>query len=141
MPERINHLAVFVAAIVFFLWGGLWYDVLFGKAWTSALGPAASQIPAPSPYLFLASFVLGWCLAMGTAIALTRRPEDQTVQQGVSFAIFMGLTIWVTMSAQQNLYEGRSVILTLINAGYVLGGFALIGAIVGGWKKRGVPAP
>ena len=135
MPDRLNHVAVFVAAIAFFLWGGLWYDVLFGRLWMASLGPAAASLPKPSPALFIGSFVLGWILSYGTAIALTRRPEDQTAAQGVSFAIFMGIVVWGTLSLQQTLYEGRPFLYWAINAGYAIIGFAIVGAIVGGWRK------
>jgi len=137
MPARINHLAVFVAAIVFFLWGGLWYDVLFKNLWTAAIAHVMSTaLPPPSPALFVSSFVLGWILAYGTAMALTRRPDDQTAQQGVSFAIFMGIFLYGTMTYQMRLYEGIPFALWAIDFGYVLLGFAIVGAIVGGWKKK-----
>ena len=136
MPERVNQLAVFAAAIAFFVWGGIWYDLLFGKIWMAALGPAGANLPPPSPWLFIGSFLIGWVLALGTAIALTRRPEDQTAKQGISFAIFMGIVVWGTLSLQQNLYEGRSLLVWAINLGYAVIGFAIVGAIVGGWRKR-----
>jgi|SRR5579872_2736289 len=135
MPERINHLAVWVAAIVYFLWGWLWFTV-FGKPWTAMV---ANPAP-PSAGLYATSFILGLILAYGTAMALTRRPEDQTVQQGISFAIFMGIILFATQSLNGYLYEGRPIALWLIDAGYVIIGFAIIGAIVGGWKKHATVA-
>src|SRR5579862_9035811 len=136
MPDRVNHLAVIAAAIVFFIWGAVWYDLLFGRLWMAAMGPGAAALPPPSPWLFITSFVMGLILSYGTAIALSRHPEDLTAQQGVSFAIFMGIVLWGTMSFNQNLYEGRSFVLWAINFGYVVIGFAIVGAIVGGWKKK-----
>ncbi len=76
--ERINHLAVWVAAIVFFAFGALWY-IMFSKAWTAYI---AHPVPGPNAALYIGSFILGLILAYATAIALTRRPEDQTLQQG-----------------------------------------------------------
>jgi Protein of unknown function (DUF1761) len=133
MPGRINHLATWVAAIVYFLWGYLWFGVLFGTAWAQLTGHAMS---APDPKLYIESFLLGLLLSYGASIALSRRPEDQTVAQGISFALFMGILLYGTQTLNGFLYEGRPLMLWLIDAGYVIIGFAIIGAIVGGWKTR-----
>jgi hypothetical protein len=133
MLDRVNHLAVWVAAIVYFLFGYLWYGLLFGGLWTSLMGKSA---PPSSPVLYLCSFVLGLVLAYATAVALSRHPEDLTLAQGVSFALFMGIALFATQTLTQALYEGKPIALWLIDTGFVLIGFAIIGAIVGGWKKR-----
>jgi hypothetical protein len=133
MPDRINHLAVWVAAIAFFFWGAIWYMFLFGNAWRALAG----NPPMASVATFIESFVLGLILAYATAMALTRRAEDQTLQQGISFAIFMGIGLYATMTLNHIIYEGRSLTLWLINTGYTLIGFVIIAAIVGAWKKKG----
>jgi hypothetical protein len=135
VPDRINHLAVWVAAIVYFLLGYVWYSLLFGNVWMQLMGKQMSGAQ-PSPTLFVEGFLLGLILAYATAIALTRRPEDQTAQQGVSFALFMGLAIYGTQTLNNALYAGVPFTLWLINTGYVIVGFAIMGAIIGGWKKR-----
>jgi hypothetical protein len=136
MPDRINHLAVWVAAIVYYIFGALWFGLLFGGLWTSLLGKSMNS----GPGVYLGSFVLGLILSYATAIALSRHPEDQTTQQGVSFALFMGIALYATQTANAMLYAGQPLLLWLINTAYVVIGFAIIGAIVGGWKKR-VQAP
>ena len=136
MPDRINHVAVWVAAIVYFVFGGIWYTIFSGP-WVAMMG---KQMTPAGPTIYIESFVLGLILAYATGMALTRRPEDQTVQQGVSFALFMGIALFATQTLNQALYEGRPFGLWLLDAAYVVIGFAIIGAIVGGWKKRS-PAP
>jgi hypothetical protein len=133
MSERINHLAVWVAAIAYFLFGWVWYTV-FGAAWMAAMGKTSPGDMAPLNYLW--SFLMGLILAYATAIALARRAEDQTLQQGVGFALFMGIALFATQTFNQVLYAGMSIMLWLINTGYVVVGFAIIGAIVGVWKKQ-----
>jgi len=132
MPERINHLAVFAAAIAYFVLGWIWYSVLFQSQWTALAGRSMSA----SPSVLVESFVLGLVLSYAAAIALSRRPEDLTVSQGVSFALFMGIAIYGSQTLNNALYESRPIALWLIDTGYVLVGFALIGAIVGGWKRK-----
>jgi hypothetical protein len=131
MPDRINHLAVWVSAVAFFFWGYLWYTI-FSAPWHAL----ANNPPAPSIATFIESFVLGLILAYSSAMALTRRAEDQTLQQGVSFAIFMGIGLYATMTLNHVIYEGRSLTLWLINTGYTLIGYVIIAAIVGAWKKK-----
>ena len=132
MPTRINHLAVFAAAIVYFVFGYVWYGLLFSKQWTAFVG----QSMGASPTLFIESFLLGLVLSYAAAIALSRRPEDLTVSQGVSFALFMGIAIYGSQTLNNALYEARPIGLWLIDTCYVLIGFAIIGAIVGGWKGK-----
>jgi hypothetical protein len=133
MPDRVNHLAVWIAAIVYFLFGYLWYGLIFSSTWTALMGGAMA--PA-SPALYIESFVLGLVLAYATAIALSRRPEDLTVSQGISFALFMGIALYATQTLNTALYAHTPLPLWLINTGYVVIGFAIIGAIVGGWAKK-----
>ena len=133
MPDRINHLAVWVAAIAFFIWGFIWYTVLFSAPWH-----ALANIPAAMPPVatLVESFVLGLVLAYTTAMALTRRAEDQTLQQGISFALFMGIGLYLTQTLNHVIYEGRPFALWAINTGYTILGFVIIAAIVGAWKKK-----
>lgn len=133
MPKGVNHLAVLVAAIVYFLFGWLWYSLLFASQWMALVGKPMGGSPSPS--LLVESFLLGLVLAYATAIALSRRPEDLTLTQGISFAVFMGLAIYGSQTLNNALYEGRPIGLWLIDTGYVVFGFALIGAIVGGWRR------
>ncbi|MDQ6767549.1 MAG: DUF1761 domain-containing protein [Candidatus Eremiobacteraeota bacterium] len=138
MPfNKINHLAVFVAAIVFFLWGWLWYTI-FGNQWLALVGKAAaSMTPSPAPYVV--GFLMALVLAYGTAIALADSDRPGAAH-GVSFGIFMGVIFYASTMLTGYLFEGRPLGLWLINAGYGLTGFALVGAIVGGWRKRAVAA-
>lgn len=104
MPSRINHMAVWVAAFVFFGWGYLFYGLLFGNQWMAAQGKTAADF-TPVPTTFLWSFILGLILSYATAMALTRHPEDQTVSQGISFALFMGLALYATQTLNHVIYE------------------------------------
>ena len=37
MTTDLNYLAMLVAALVFFIIGGVWYAAVFGKPWQTAL--------------------------------------------------------------------------------------------------------
>jgi hypothetical protein len=139
MADRINHLAVWVAAIAYFVFGWVWYAMLFSGPWMALNNKTVANMQGTAA-MYVESFVLGLILAYAAAIALGRRPEDQTLQQGVSFALFMGVALYATQTLNQTLYEGKPIALWLIDAGYVVVGFAIIGAIVGAWRKRSAAA-
>ena len=136
MPSRINHMAVWVASFVFFGWGYLWYGLLFGNQWMAAQGKTAADfVPVPTTYLW--SFILGLILSYATAMALTRHPEDQTVAQGISFALFMGVALYATQTLNHVIYENTPMSLWIIDTAYTVIGFVIVGAIIGAWKKSG----
>ena len=49
---RINYPAVLVAAIAYWLLGGLWYGVLFNKPWAAPPNRWARILRFPSSYRF-----------------------------------------------------------------------------------------
>jgi hypothetical protein len=132
MPARLNHVAVFVAAVVFFLWGWLWFTI-FSAPWKALVG----NIPTnTSPAIFIESFVLGWIMSYAVGIALTNHEHPQPARHGVEFGLFMGIGLIATMMLNGFLYEGKPVALWAIDAGYAVTGLAIIGAIVSGWRRK-----
>src|SRR5271163_1529738 len=109
MSAQINHAAVWVAAVVYFLLGWVWYTV-FGAAWVAAMGKT-SMDSGSSPMTYVWSFLLGLILAYATAVALARHPDNQNLQQGVSFALFMGIALFATQTLNQVLYAGTPFVL------------------------------
>lgn len=139
MGSRVNHLAVFISAVVFFLIGSLWYMVLFGQKWMALTGAAGKTAPAMGPTLAV-GFILSWLLAYVIGIALADTSNPNPARHGVEFGLFMGIGVFATMTLMDYLFEGRSVTLWLINAGYVVVGMAIMGAIIGAWRKKAAPA-
>jgi len=139
MGSRINHLAVFVSAIAYYVLGWLWYDLLFGRAWMALTGhvqTSASQMAAP----LAGGFLLCWFLAYVVGIALADSGNPSPARHGAEFGVFVGLGVFGSMLALNYLYEGRSLTLWLINAGYVVVGMAMMGAIIGAWRKEAAAA-
>src|SRR5215469_7565461 len=120
MQVRMNHMAVWLAAIAYFVWGYVWYGLIFGKEWQRLMGGAQMQA-APQTYVY--GFILGLILSYVTAIALSRRPEDLTAAQGISFALFMGIGLYATQTLNGALYAGTPLELWLINTLFVVIGF------------------
>jgi small-conductance mechanosensitive channel len=133
MNSRVNHVAVFVSAIAFYVLGYVWYDLLFNRTWMALTGH--TPIPASQMTMPLAGgFLLCWFLAYVIGVALADTTNPNPGRHGAEFGIFMGLGIWGSMLALNYLYEGRGIALWLITTGYVVIGMAMMGAIIGAWR-------
>lgn len=119
-----------VAAVVYYVWGAIWFTI-FGAAWQAATHVAMSF----SPSTLVISFLMGLALAYATAIAL-KDSSQQTARHGVEFAVFMSVAFWMTQLLNTTLYEQKSLVLWAIDSFYVVIGAAIMGAIIGGWRKR-----
>jgi hypothetical protein len=128
-------LAVLVSAIAFFVLGWVWYDLLFGRLWMSLTGHVATASASSMMPQFVGSFIIGWAVAYVIAIALVDSTNPNSGRHGVEFGIFMGLGVFGTMLGIMYIYEGRPLALWAVNTGYVIAGMALMGGIVGAWRK------
>lgn len=133
MSTRINHLAVIVAAVVFFIWGALWYTV-FGNQWMALMGTTAASAKAV-PATYMLSFLIALVLAYVTAVAL-KDSRESSAKHGASFGIFMGVGIYMMLLLNQSLFEMRPLGLWVLDGLYGVTGLAIIGAIVGGWRAK-----
>ena len=136
MRGGINHLAVIVAAIAYFVWQGIWYTVL-GNQWLALVGrtTAGGGAPAATATPYIVGFIMALILAYVAAIALADSSQP-TAAHGVQFALFMGIGIFATILLTEYVFEQRPLGLWLMNAAIPVTGFAIVGAIVGGWRSR-----
>jgi Protein of unknown function (DUF1761) len=134
MPiNKIYHPAAVVSALVYYVWGWLWYTI-FGSQWLDLINKTRADLNPSDPRPYIVSFAMAFVLAYATAIALSH-DDDRTVQHGIQFGVFMGVALIASTMLTNTLFEGRSVTLWLINAGYPVTGLMIVGAIIGGWKK------
>ncbi|MFZ0745757.1 MAG: DUF1761 domain-containing protein, partial [Terracidiphilus sp.] len=61
----------------------------------------------------------------------------QTALRGVQVAALLWFGLVVTTWSTEYVFEVRPFSLLAVNAGFWLLGMALMGAIVGAWKKKG----
>lgn len=130
MPE-VNYLAVALAALSAFLLGGLWYSALFGKQWMRLTGQSEERLKGGSmPLIFGGSFVLNLIAAYVLAMFLGPMPLQYATLAGLSVGL-----CWVATSLGVNyLFERRPLGLWLINAGYFVLQFTIMGAIIGAFN-------
>lgn len=131
--SKINYLAVFVAALSTFLIGGLWYSpLLFSKAWMKENGFTEEDLKDGNmARIFGGAFVLGFIIAFNLAMFLS---DSNDLVWGMTAGALAGIG-WVAASMGVTyLFERKSMKLFLINAGYHIITYILMGAIVGVWK-------
>ncbi len=136
MSSRVNHLAVFVSAIVFFLLSWLWYGFLFGKLYAASMPAGASTLPASMTMPLIETFLLGWFLAYVIGTALSMRPDPNPAARGFGFGVFIGIGVFASMTLMGVVWGGLTFTLWAINAGFVVVAMAIMGWIIGAWSAR-----
>lgn len=131
--SEIHWLSVLVATVAAFATGGLWYSpILFSKVWVKELNISEDTIKNSNMFLiFGAAFLLNFVSAVVLDLILG---PDATLKDG----IFSGLIISVVFIAGSMgityLFSRKSLKLFLIDAGYFVTFYAIMGAILGAWN-------
>ena len=128
----INWLAVTTATIAAFLLGGLWYSKkLFGTRWMQEIGLTEESINKSNmARTFGTTFVLQFVAATALAVFLG---NDSSWISGLHSGVLIGL-LWIATSyGTTYLFEQRSLCLFMINAGYNVVLFSVMGLILGAW--------
>jgi len=141
---KINYPAVFVAAIVYFIIGGLWYGLIFGNKFIEIIGwtPAQlNQVAAQSHWsqyavAFATSLVLVFILAH-----FVQYTGAKNAGGGMQTAFWLWLGFVATTQLATVVFEQRKLGLYLLNVGYNLVAGLVCGAILAAWKPRGATEP
>lgn len=131
--SQINYLAVFVAALSSFVIGFLWYSPLtFGNVWMREAGLSEEKVKQANMIkIFGLSFLLALVICFNLAAFLG---PDAGLAWGMMAGGLAGLG-WVSASlGVLYLFEGRSLKLFLINAGYQVVTYVIAGGIIGIWQ-------
>ncbi len=134
MPQiPINIWAVLVAALIRIVVGAIWYSpVAFGKPWQALTGITQERMMAGLPKAIGVDAVMSLIMAFILLHAVAYAQATTLVLGGtVGFLNWLGFvfTIFVGLRA----YEGRSLKLTSINAGFNLVALVLMGALLAVW--------
>lgn len=129
---QFNLPAVIVAALAGFLIGGIWYSPIgFERAWMAEAGISEAQTrQASMAKVFGLSMLASLVMAFNLAAFLGAKAT-------LGFGLFAGFAAglgWVAMSLGViYLFEQRSLKLWLINSGYQVLAYTLMGGILGAW--------
>ncbi|HEV7716039.1 MAG TPA: DUF1761 domain-containing protein [Steroidobacteraceae bacterium] len=128
--SHLNWLAILLAALTGFPIGGVWYGPLFGRAWMTASGVARGTGEQNPVKLYGTVLVLN--LIIATSLAMFIGPNGNW-QAGLFAGFMAGFTFVAMALGVTYLFESRPLKLWLINAGYQVILFTVMGVILGAW--------
>ena len=136
----LNYMAVMVAAIASFIFGGIWYN-LFSKQWMEALGMTPDKMPRDRGGIglyvlaFVAQLVMAWMLA-GVLLHMVAGGLPMTLRTGLISAAFLWFGFVITTMVVNYSFHGARHMLTVLDGGHWLGVLLIQGAILGWWGVR-----
>lgn len=131
--QNLNWLAIIVAALSAFALGGLWYSpLMFVKRWMKETG----IIPDPNRRTNMGKiFGLSFLLSLIASFFLAMFIGAKAGAGFGAMAGFMAGLGWVfTFMGIIYLFESRTFVHFLINAGYSVLSLTIMGAIIGVWQ-------
>ena len=131
----LSLFAIVLAAVISFMFGWLWYGILFPKQWMAAAGKTEADLktqggPTPTPFVisFVALLIMAWVLA---GVIGHLGAGAITLRSGVIAGALMWLGFVATTLAVNHTFQGAKPILTLLDGGHWLGVLLLQGAVIG----------
>ena len=134
----VSYLIVLGVSVVSFIFGWLWYTVLFGKIWSKEMGYGGKEMKkdkekgmAKSMILnFIGTFVMVYVIAMFVGLLSVNNFGDAAM---LGFWIWLGFFAATTLLGDV-LWEMRSWKLFFINGVYWLVNLIISAGILSVWK-------
>lgn len=130
----VSYLAVLVAAIASFVFGGIWYGV-FSQPWMAAVGKTEEELknsgqsmPVLLGMTFVGLLLMAWVLA---GLIGHLGSGQVTVWNGLLSGAFVWLGFVATTLFINHSYQGAERALTLIDGAHWLGVLMIQGTIIG----------
>jgi hypothetical protein len=136
MPEvTVNYLVVLVSAIVSMIIGSIWYSpAVFGKQWMRLVGKTQEDIQKMNKGpvyggMFLLALVLAYVMSHIIDFA-----QATTISRGLKTGFWTWLGFVATTKGAEYLFLGKPRTLYMIDVGYHLVEFLVIGALIAVWQ-------
>ena len=139
--SKINYPAVLVSAIIYWALGALWYSpLLFSRAFIALKGwtpEDIARIQSQGTAKLIAAAFIGSLIAAYVLAHFVRLMDARGAVDGLKIGLWVCLGFIFTSNLETVLFEQRPLGLYLINNGYHLVGFLLMGALLASWRRQG----
>jgi len=132
--DGINIWAILVASLVAFAIGSLWYSpILFANPWMKALKLSQEELASTN---MAKTFGLAYVTSLVMAFCLAAFLNDPSIgfQEGVFYGFLTGFGFVAMSMGMTYLFSRQSLTLFLIDAGYQIVLYTVMGGILGAWK-------
>ena len=125
----LNYIGIIAATIVAFVIGGAWYSpILFAKPWMRQNGFTDEDNQGNLIRMFGGSFVM---LLIASYVLSLIIGDDSSILEGLRVGLSVGAAFVAAAFAVTYLFEKKSPTLFVINAGYHVVTFTVMGTIIG----------
>lgn len=128
----MHVLSIVLAVVAPFVLGFLWYGPVFGKPWMKEIGHDPDDPQNTSMGLTFGLAIVLTLVAV-LIVDMFLLSEGATMVQGLSHGLLLGVGVAATSLGINYIFSQRSVRLYLIDAGYLVLMFALIGLFLRIW--------
>lgn len=133
----LNWLAVIVAAVAYFILGGIWYaPPVMGKAWMKASGiDMADTEGGTSPIIFVAP-LLGYVLVAAATAMIAVSTGTDTFSEGIVLGIVIGFGYAAALIAVIAVFEAKKphpTMWAVITSAYNIIGLMITAVIISVW--------
>lgn len=142
MEAKTNWLAIITSIVASMVIGFLWYGMLFQEQWMAGNGITmegekmlknGAEIPmTPTPMVVNLLSMVVYALIFNW---LLKRMNVSTWQSGAVFGASIGIIVFLGVLTG-NLFAVNPSSLSMIDGSYSFVMFTLMGAIIGGWRKK-----
>jgi hypothetical protein len=109
------------------------------KLWLDGIGRSMEWLMSPAgnnPALQYGTALVSAAVIATAISCVTQLTGAQTAVRGIKVGVLLWFGFVLTTWSTEYVFEVRPLSLLVINAGFWLLGVALMGAIVGAWKKK-----
>ncbi|MCD6090417.1 MAG: DUF1761 domain-containing protein [Bacteroidales bacterium] len=134
---KLNHYAIWLAIVLQFVLGLLWYGPFFGEKWEHLVGLDLTSIEASqSGFSIWITNIISSISAMYLLAWLFVKIEIRTALRGLFTSFLIAVTFIFLTSLTNNLFAHIPYGLAWITGGFSMVGFSIAGVIFGVWTKK-----
>jgi len=134
---KLNHYAIWLAIVLQFVLGLLWYGPFFGEKWEHLVGLDLTSIEAnQSGFSIWITNIISSISAMYLLAWLFVKIEIRTALRGLFTSFLIAVTFIFLTSLTNNLFAHIPYGLAWITGGFSMVGFSIAGVIFGVWTKK-----